>query len=764
MTRPTGRQGPLRDLALGARLAVAGGRAGWARLALVGAGVGLGVALLLLATAIPSVLDARADRVAAREVPRTLADGSDGVAPDETTVLTYPVRSHVQGAPAEGLLLQAEGDDPVLPPGVAVMPAPGELVVSPALERLLASDEGEAVRGRWGDRVVGEIGPAGLAGPGELRVYAGTDALTPETGVRTASFGTAVPDADAGPLLLLLGIVALVVLLLPVAIFVTTAVRFGGESRDRRLAALRLVGADVATTRRIAAGETLVGATLGLAVGALLAVVVGASMDAWVPAELGFYPGDVRPVPLLAALVVVLVPVASVVVTISAMRRVVAEPLGVVRRARGVRRRLWWRLVLPVGGGLLLLPLRDGADAVSSSPWTLMLGLVLLLVGVALLLPWLVDAVVRRLSPGGVAWQLAVRRLQLDSGTSVRAVSGIAVSVAGLVAMHGLVGAVETAYESGGGDAPGRVVEVYGQRTDDAWRTAVAAAPGVVDVHVLADVRLVADDGSDVELLAQVGDCAALALEADIDDCAAGDAFVAAAPDVTAPWAGMTFRVSTEDGPGPQWTVPADARTVPADARYAGSGVASWLLLTPQAADGLVLADAGEEVRVVVDPAVPDAMDHLRTAVLRVDPTAYVTPGAERVATTMDTVRAALLVGTIGLLVVVGASLLVDVLEQLRERRRLLAVLLAFGTRRRTLGVSVLYQVAVPVALGLALAVATGAGLAAVLQRAAGAGVRLDWFGIGTTSGTAAAVVLLTTAATLPLLWRLTRPGALRSE
>lgn len=62
-------------------------------------------------------------------------------------------------------------------------------------------------------------------------------------------------------------------LLAPVAIFIATAVRFGGDRRDRRLAALRLVGADIRTTRRIAAGEALFGSVLGLLTGAVLFLV-----------------------------------------------------------------------------------------------------------------------------------------------------------------------------------------------------------------------------------------------------------------------------------------------------------------------------------------------------------------------------------------------------------------------------------------------------------------------------------------------------------
>ncbi len=48
-----------RDLGLGVRFALTGGREGWIRALLTAVGVGLGVALLLLTTAVPNLLDGR---------------------------------------------------------------------------------------------------------------------------------------------------------------------------------------------------------------------------------------------------------------------------------------------------------------------------------------------------------------------------------------------------------------------------------------------------------------------------------------------------------------------------------------------------------------------------------------------------------------------------------------------------------------------------------------------------------------------------------
>lgn len=53
------------------------------------------------------------------------------------------------------------------------MPAPGQLVISPALEQLLASPTGTGLRPRLSGVVVGTIGGAGLVDPGDLRFYAG---------------------------------------------------------------------------------------------------------------------------------------------------------------------------------------------------------------------------------------------------------------------------------------------------------------------------------------------------------------------------------------------------------------------------------------------------------------------------------------------------------------------------------------------------------------------------------------------------------------
>lgn len=755
-----GRSSAPADLALGVRMSVSGGRSGWARLGLIATGLGIGVAMLLLVASLPTILDTRAERDAAR------SPGTEVVEPGDDTLLVKRFASDVAADLVVGYLVQPEGANAPLPPGVDRVLAPGEALMSPALQRVLDSPEGELLDGRWGDRVVGTIAPEGLVGPQELRVYVGTDQLTGENAQRISDFGRAVRDDGADATTMLMALVGLTGLLVPVAGFIATAVRFGGEARDRRLAAVRLAGADAATTGRIAAGETLVGAVGGLLVGGLLFLAMRAVVPPLVPSSLTFHGADLRPVPVLAALVAVLVPVASVLVTRSALKHVIVEPLGVVRRSTVVHRRLWWRVAVPVVGlALMLTPLLSGGTgSFGDSQGLVLLGMVLLLVGVALLLPWLLDVTVRRLRPGALSWDLALRRLQHESGTAVRAVSAVVVSVASLVAVHGLLGSETGTPGSEDGRFEAVVYDDLPGSDGSHWASALAGIEGVqgIETRVMTSAEPV-DGGEPIALV--VGSCASFTDTTGATACTDGDVMLVAPPDAQAPAPGTTYVLGAPGSGASTWSLPADVATV--EPEYPDS--APWLFVTPQALGDAVVVPSGDYdnaiVTIALDRATPDVTAHLQTAIAQIDPTATVIINDPEATSSMVTgIRQGLMLGTVALLAVVGANLLVTTAEQLRERRRPLAVLAAFGVRRRVLGLSVLFQVAVPVVVGLALAVVVGSGLAVILQAGADLPVSLDLAGIGVTAGGAAAVVLLATAALLPLLGRVTRPAGLQGE
>ena len=189
------------------------------------------------------------------------------------------------------------------------------------------------------------------------------------------------------------------------------------------------------------------------------------------------------------------------------------------------------------------------------------------------------------------------------------------------------------------------------------------------------------------------------------------------------------------------------------------------MLVTPGAVDAARLGPLRAEAYLRLAADRPDAVEHVRNAAAGVDPYASVLTLTEnRQASQFVNVQRGLYVGAVVTLLLIGASMLVGVLEQLRERRRLLAMLVAVGTRRSTLSWSVLWQSAVPVVIGLALAVVFGLALGAVLLRMVQTPVTVAWPALGISTGLGAAVVLLVTGLSLPVLWRLTRPDGIRTE
>ncbi len=147
-----------KDLAMGARFAFAGGREGWVRVLLTGVGVGLGVALLLLTTAIPNAMQARSDREYAR---MDVTIGEEDPPKADNTLLVADVGTEFRGRDVRGRQLEPEGPRAPLPPGLEKFPAPGEMVVSPALKELLESKDAKLLRERLPDRITGTISEAG---------------------------------------------------------------------------------------------------------------------------------------------------------------------------------------------------------------------------------------------------------------------------------------------------------------------------------------------------------------------------------------------------------------------------------------------------------------------------------------------------------------------------------------------------------------------------------------------------------------------------
>ncbi|MDQ0787022.1 ABC transporter permease [Streptomyces sp. B3I8] len=119
-------------------------------------------------------------------------------------------------------------------------------------------------------------------------------------------------------------VAALLLLLVPVLVLLGQCARIGAVHRDRRLAALRLAGAPARRVRRIAGLETGLACAAGSTAATVFCVLL--LLRVWQRPPALMWAG--------AALVAVAVPVLGALVAVLALRRVIASPLGVVRRSR----------------------------------------------------------------------------------------------------------------------------------------------------------------------------------------------------------------------------------------------------------------------------------------------------------------------------------------------------------------------------------------------------------------------------------------------
>ncbi|GAA0650485.1 ABC transporter permease [Kutzneria viridogrisea] len=757
-----------RDLALGVRLAAGGGRRGWIRLGLTALGIGFAVGVLLIGASVPTIVAGQSARGMAQSASTVVLPGVDPLYFRNSALDDY------RGVRLTGYWVSPSGPSSPKPPGVDKLPGAGEAVVSPALADLLASEAGAALRPRFPNGVIGVIADNGLKGPAEYRFYVGTpDHGTIDQGWNPVySFGDIDAVHEVVPAVWLLAVVGLVALLFPVLVFVSTSTRLAGAARDRRLAALRLVGGSARQVRRIATGEALLGTVVGLFVGAVLFLLGRGFVEQIDLFGVSAFAADVLPVPALVGVIVVAVPALAVVSSLIAMRRTAVEPLGVVRLGRPARRRLWWRLV-PVVIGLALLLSQGGASGAMRTD-VLVAGVCTFLLGVPLLLPWLLERTVVHLVGGATSWQLAIRRMQLDSGTPARVVGGIAVVLAGGIALQSViagVGASVGAPMERAGLTGRSNVQLADVSVEDleVWASRLRGLPAVRGVLPQTTLQ-VSDPGSGESTQLTIASCESLLARLPLGHCSDGDAFLVGSGWSPRPGQQVVVRSYSQSRSTAPWMLPIST----ASAVQIGSGTAApqtplfGVLATPGAFRGMTVPQGDMSIQVQLRDSDPASADQVANAVTALGWRAQVDDGG---ATTVSdqvrqfrTVRNAVLLGSGITLLLAGASLLVLAVEQVRERRRQLAVLAASGVPVRTLARSILWQNLVPVLIATAVAVLTGLVLGAFLLGVISRPVVFDWAGVVLLTSSAAALVLGVTAATLPTLRRASRPVELRAE
>ncbi|GAA2161836.1 FtsX-like permease family protein [Actinomadura napierensis] len=359
----------------------------------------------------------------------------------------------VRGEPITVVNLAALKPDAPAPPGMPRFPKPGETWTSPALARLMKDLPAGQLAGRFPARV-GTLGRDALIHPGELVAVVGhrpgDPAMTAHRNGLAGTEGTAEPTAIArfptdtavsAAVYQALVAIASVLMVVPLLVFGGAAARLTVARRDRRLAALRLVGATPGQVVAITTAEAVLTAAAGALAGTVLYAAAIPALTRITIAGGGWYAADLWPGALTVAAVLAAVPVLVGASAVVGLRRVVVSPLGVARREtppamRAVR--------------LLLLAAVVVAFGATSGGLTGMgrLGLVIMLLFLALAFvainlagPWAV-ALIGRVTVGlarSPARLLAGRRLVDDPRSAWRTVAGVALTgfVAGFLALMG---------------------------------------------------------------------------------------------------------------------------------------------------------------------------------------------------------------------------------------------------------------------------------------------------------------------------------------
>ncbi|MDY7100707.1 MAG: hypothetical protein S0880_05925 [Actinomycetota bacterium] len=693
----------MRSLLLGWVLVRRGGRANLGRLLAMAVATALAAVAVLTVLSVPGVIRAQEERLAERSVQSPLESGSVVGDPGG------PLRAATETATHEGrnlttLAIGAKPGAPV-PPWLDRLPADGEVVVSPALERLRQRDD--TIRRRFPQRIVGTVDADALVAPDELVAVVGVPYDALDIHRSAVGFGP-TPDGpqEGDPFSeedrnLLIGIAAAV--LAPTLVLLATGARLSARSVDRRIAALRLVGLSPLRTRLAVSAESATVALIGVAVGfgiwrvaIPLSERVGAGEVQWWAEDVHLGLGTVLAVVGGAALL-------AIVVTAVGSNAAVQQPLR-ERRLGAAPRPGPWRLVTLIVGLCGLVAAVRTVHAMSDGRWILLflaanvtsaIGLVAVVPHLGRAAALLVGRVVP--TPSGL---VAARRLTYEPTAIARVVGGLLVVVFGAGIAQGVLVALDRAWDGidheSAGLPPGSpaVISVQDARVDgDGLRTVdgVQSALSVVTLGPEAEpVRALVATCAQLKKVAAAidGDCVDGRVQPlryvrnDIELIGEIDRRVLEPLGRIAPDLGVDIRIGL-DGSGS--TTGGDVRmspeVVPAEARASGE----WFLALAPDAD--------------LDEVAADVAALAPASRLYGPPISYRGENAGTYRVLVNTV--------IGVAVTLGVVATgIAAVDRALERRRLSSHLAALGVPARTQRAAEALATAAPLVLGLGLAAA----------------------------------------------------------
>ena len=335
-------------------------------------------------------------------------------------------------------------------------PRPGEYYLSKALADAVAEYPEDNILARFGKntKYLGVIPSEYVASPDALMIVRGasaeevaeSDAFTKSQGqpsyfanvYRTDANGLK-SDAKIDPVAVIVFGVGGTILLFPIVIFVSVATQLGAAQREKRYAALRLIGATKRQVGRVLMLESLLASVVGVIIGLGAFWLLQAPLQDFRMDGMRFNPGDLALTGTQYALIIGLTLGLTMFVNWRRMRRAQISPLGVSRSVEKVKKLRAWRALVPALGiaffaWLSSKPGRDWLDANKESAIPMLLlttALLLVMFGLILAGGWLTN----KLSLLAARWAnnasmlIAGKRTAVHSRTIFRSVSGVVLAL-----------------------------------------------------------------------------------------------------------------------------------------------------------------------------------------------------------------------------------------------------------------------------------------------------------------------------------------------
>jgi len=713
------------------------------RFVLLVLGVAAAVSVSLTARAVPNGLDASHARADARAI--------HAAAPGAPAHFRFRVLDDdsYDGRPWTRVLLARGSTATHPPPGLTALPAPGQIIVSPAIASAARHDPG--LRQRLGGPITSTIGDAGLEGPDDQYSYIGvTEAQLGSEFDDGAGFGgqaslqTAPKKAIVFELLLLVG--------LPALLFLSTCARLSAATRARRLAALRILGFSRREIIAVSAWEAGLGAVLGAVLGALLYAAINTLLPGSGLVGTTWFTHDTQL--SLTGLLVIMVAVALLAIRLAAagMRRVLSGTVQ-TRRDAVDGSSSWWR-VLPLVMGLSVLVAflvrtigKHGFSA--SGQKATVLGTVLATIGVVVALRPLVASAASQLArrATSLSTRLGARRLQYEPSSVIRVVTGLVALV--LVAAVG-TGVLRDATLAASPAGKRLVLRIDAAEVPAADRFQAATLSGrhaVAALHTHRDPPPDTAPATPAARLAVFGVDVLYASCSDLRDMLA-QSLPSCRPDTAyrlqdpeqpdaAPTAGFAAVLDTDAGKQLPVTTPAAVLAV------------AHLTQSPIPNDGMVITtttapEGGWPASTYFFYSVghdQTAVSKLQNDLARTAPLAHVvvSGGSLQDLESYTLLKRTLLLGAaLGFLLAL-LSFAVAAADRAVERRAAIATLVVVGTPVRTLRTAQQVQLLVPLVMGLSLAALVGSISAAGYLRAGG--LQQGWYPGSTLAALALAAV-----------------------